>query len=92
MLLTKTIAKELIEQLAINGRTIVGDDHSFEKTIRIVEYGRWTLIVTTSNTLSLFEDKKAVFSILVKDTAHDVADLLIRAYDKEDELDYFEYL
>lgn len=92
MILTKSTAQELIKELADNGRTIVGDDHSFEKTIRLIEYGPWTLIMTTSNTISLFEDKKVVYTVLVKDTAHEVADLLVKAYDREEHTDLFEYL
>lgn len=92
MIFNKTTAEELVRQLAKNGRTIQGDDHSFEKTIRIVEYNRWTLIATTSDTLSLFEDRKVICSIIVKDTAHDIADLLAKAYDREEHTDLFEYL
>lgn len=92
MMLTKSTARELIKELADKGQTIVGDDHSFEKSLRMVQHGPWVLIVTTSNTMSLFENNKAVFTILVKDTARDVSELLMRAYEHEDGFDEFEYL
>lgn len=93
MIFTLSTAQELIQELHDRGKTIVGDDHSFEKTIRLVEHGPWTIILTTSNTFSLFENKMAVFTILVKDPTHDVSDLLVRAYERDPHSsDLFEYL
>lgn len=92
MMLTQATAKELVNKLANEGRTITDDDYSFDKTLRLVDHGPWVLIVTTANTLSLFENGKVCFTVQVKDTAYDVADLLVSAYERKEQLDIFEYL
>lgn len=92
MIFTKSTAQELVKALADRGQTVVGDDHSFERTLRMIHYGPWVLIVTTADTLSLFEDNKVKFTVHVKDTAHDVADILVRAYEHGDGSVDFEYL
>lgn len=91
-MLTQTTAHELIDKLAREGKTLRDDDHSFDKTIRLIEYGKWTLVVTTASTMTLFEDGKVVFTIYVRDTAYDVAKILVRAYEQDLDNSVFEYL
>jgi hypothetical protein len=92
MIFTNATAKELVNKLANEGQTIKDDDYSFDKTLRFIQYGPWVLIVTTANTLSLFENGAVCFTVQVKDTAYDVGDLLVLAYERKDQLDIFEYL
>jgi hypothetical protein len=90
MTLTYATAKELVHKIATEASTLRGDDGGF--SLRIVEHGPWTLIITTVNTMTLFENKLICFSIQVKDTAHDVSDLLVKAYDHEIDDSLFEVL
>ena len=85
MTFTIDTAQELVHKLLKEGITIVGDDQSYEKTIRLVKVENRTLIMTTGNIVSLFEGGKPVFSLEIRDTAHSLADILVRAYHKEEE-------
>lgn len=89
-MLTYATANELIQKIATEATTLRGDDGGC--SLRIIEYGPWTLIITTENTMTLFENKQVCFSIQVKDTTHDVADLLVKAYDHETDESLFELL
>lgn len=86
----KTTADELLYELVHHGSTIVGKDN--ESTMRMVIHGPWTLIITTVNTISLFEKGLSVYTIQINDMDQDIAKIIVRAYDHDESHGDFEYL
>jgi hypothetical protein len=93
MIMEKTIAQELVANTLYRGQTIIDDDGiSMDKAMRMGHCGDYVLIITATNLMTLFENKNVVFTILIRDTEHDVADLLLRAYNMQNPESKFEYL
>ena len=93
MIMEKQIAQELVANTLYRGQTIIDDDGiSMDKAMRMGHYGDFVLIITATNLMTLFEGKRVVFTILIHDTDHDVADILLRAYHRRNPEAKFEYL
>lgn len=84
-----TTAHALLQELVHHGATIARDEHS----MRIVHHDMWTLLITTVNTISLFEKGEPMFTIELRDLERDLSEILVRAYHrKESEPKDFGYL
>lgn len=84
-----TTAQSLLQELVHHGATIARDEHS----MRIVHHDKWTLLITTVNTISLFEKGDTIFTIELRDLERDLSEILVRAYHRQDvDPKDFEYL
>lgn len=86
------LAYELLDQLRKNSQFLT--DKSNNTVVRYVEYKNFGFGVSSDDIISLIDltEKKACFSIKMKDTEYNLADALCLAFHKIDGKDIFIYL